>query len=186
MRKALPMPERIQTALKIACALLTVLLFYQATRLLRIEDPLNDVALPDLSVLSMETKGSPDGAERDATPQPEIPPGMPPRRGAPRAAPLPPSLQNQVDTIQQSEILGRIPRPQPLMLLGIAGRHVFLQTPSGPAGLAAEGEELGGVKVIRIGTNRVLVEAEGKQQELILFPGLPGESLLSNPKSSHP
>ena len=114
-----------------------------------------------------------------------MPPGMPPRSRRSRGPipQLPPEIQNQVDTIQQSEILGRLPRPQPLMLLGIAGHHAFLQTPTGQAGLAAEGEEVGGVKVIRIGTNRVLVEVEGKPRELVLFPGLPGESLMSN---THP
>jgi hypothetical protein len=72
------------------------------------------------------------------------------------------------------------------MLLGIAGQHAFLQTPTGQAGLAAEGDELGGVKVIRIGTNSVLVEIEGKQQELVLFPGLASESLLPNNNPPRP
>jgi hypothetical protein len=45
-----------------------------------------------------------------------------------------------------------------------------------------EGEERGGIKLLRIGTNRVLVEENGQQKELTLFAGLGGESLLQSGK----
>jgi hypothetical protein len=46
-----------------------------------------------------------------------------------------------------------------------------------------EGEETNGVKLIRIGTNRVLIEHEGQQKELTLFSGFGSESLL--PKTTN-
>lgn len=181
--------ERIEPAFKVASALLAGLLLFRVTGLFRAGNPLNGVDLPDLAVLAISTNPPPPtkAAEGETKATPGTPPG--PHPGMPGGGPpkpLPTNVQTQVDTIQQSEILGRLPRPQPLMLLGIAGQHVFLQTSSGQSGLAAKGEELGGVKVLQIGTNRVLVEVDGKPQELILFPGLPGESLLSDPPSTGP
>ena len=44
--------------------------------------------------------------------------------------------------------------------------------------LLREGEELGGVKLLRIGTNRVLIEHEQQQKELTVFSGVGGETLL--------
>lgn len=103
--------------------------------------------------------------------------------GAPGAAPdLPPAIRSRVDRIYQSEILGAIIRPQPMALLGIAGKDAFLRAPTGQTGLLREGEELGGIKLIRIGTNRVLVEENGQQKELMLFSGLGSESLLPTGK----
>ena len=48
----------------------------------------------------------------------------------------------------------------------------------GQTGLVREGEEFGTLKVLRIGTNRVLVEHEGQKKELILFSGFGSETLL--------
>ena len=48
-----------------------------------------------------------------------------------------------------------------MALLGIAGKDVFLRAPNGQTGLIREGEELGGVKLLRIGMNRVLIEQDG-------------------------
>lgn len=183
------MRERKEPILRMACVLLAGLLLYQVAGLFRSPDPLKGVDLPDLAVLSVKTNSpAPAKAAGAETGQPPgMPPGGPPGMpGGGPPAPLATNIQNQVDAIQQSEILGSLPRPQPLMLLGIAGQHAFLQTPSGQSGLAVEGEEVGGVKVLRIGANRVLVEVEGKRQELILFPGLPGESLMSDNPSPGP
>ena len=66
----------------------------------------------------------------------------------------------------------------PMALLGIAGKDVFLRAPNGQTGLIRQGEELGGVKLLRIGVNRVLVEENGEQKELMLFSGFGGETLL--------
>lgn len=48
----------------------------------------------------------------------------------------------------------------------------------------AKAEELGGIKLLRIGTNRVLIEHEKEQKELMVFAGLGGE--LSYPKEATP
>jgi len=106
----------------------------------------------------------------------------PPRQASGRkvaaAADLPPAVQARVDRITQSEILGAVVRPLPMALLGIAGRDAFLRTPNGQTGLLKEGEELGGIKLLRIGTNRVLIEHEQQQKELTVFSGFGSETLL--------
>ena len=65
-----------------------------------------------------------------------------------------------------------------MALLGIAGRDAFLRTPNGQMSLLREGSESDGLKLLRIGTNRVLVEVAGDKKELMIFEGLGGESLL--------
>jgi hypothetical protein len=110
----------------------------------------------------------------------------PPSRPEPgkKGADLPPVIQARVERITQSEILGAIVRPQPMALLGIAGTNVFLRAPSGQTGLIKEGDELGGVKLLRIGINRVLVEQEGQQKELTIFSGFGSETLLPKQKET--
>jgi hypothetical protein len=71
-----------------------------------------------------------------------------------------------------------------MALLGILGNDIFLRAPSGQTGLIKEGEELGGVKLLRIGINRVLVEEKGERKELTIFDGLGSESLLATKKDS--
>jgi hypothetical protein len=53
------------------------------------------------------------------------------------------------------------------------------------------GDTLGDLKLTRIGINRVLVEQNGKPQELTIFSGMGGESLLNTPdknsnETNHP
>lgn len=98
--------------------------------------------------------------------------------------PLPPEQQARVDRVVESEILAPVMRPQPMALLGIAGESVFLRAPNGQTGLIKPGEELGGVKLVRVGMNRILVEEQGEQKELTIFAGLGGESLLSTQKNN--
>ena len=111
-----------------------------------------------------------------------MPPGFPGRRGGPGGGapskPLPPLLQSRVDKIIQSEVLAPIQRPPPMALLGIAGRDAFLRTPSGQTQLLREGAEADGIRLLRIGTNRVLIEQAGQKVELTIFAGFGGESLL--------
>ena len=108
-----------------------------------------------------------------------------PRPEMGRMAPeLPPAVQTRVERITQSEILGPVMRPLPMALLGIGGKDVFLRAPNGQTGLIREGEELGGVKLLKIGTNRVLIEHEGRQQELMLFSGFGSETLLPKGKEN--
>ena len=97
---------------------------------------------------------------------------------------LPPAIQTRVDRIAQSEILAPFIRPLPMALLGIAGDSAFLRAPNGQAGVIKEGGEVGGIKLVRIGINRVLIEQDGEQKELTVFSGYGGESLLPKPTQS--
>jgi len=110
-------------------------------------------------------------------------PGMPGRTPAP---PLPAALQARVDLIVQKEILAPVIRPLPMALLGIVGDTAFLRAANGQTGLVKEGGEVGGLKLIRIGTNRVLVEDQGQPKELMIFSGYGGESLLTQPTAKNP
>jgi len=96
-----------------------------------------------------------------------------------KPATLPPEIQARVDRVYESEIFAPIVRPMPMALLGIAGKAAFLRTPTGQTGMVKEGENLGDVKLLQIGMNRVLVEQDGNKQELMIFAGLGGESLLT-------
>jgi hypothetical protein len=71
-----------------------------------------------------------------------------------------------------------------MALLGIAGKAAFLRAPNGQTGMVKEGENLGDLKLLRVGINRVLVEQDGKTQELMIFAGLGGESLLTKTNES--
>ena len=101
-----------------------------------------------------------------------------------KPAALAPEIQARVDRVYESEIFAPIMHPMPMALLGIAGNVAFLRAPSGQTGLVKEGEGLGDIKLLRIGTNRVLVEQDGKKQELMIFSGYGGESLLSKTNES--
>lgn len=102
-----------------------------------------------------------------------------------KAVELPPAARARVDRIVQSEILGAVVKPQPMALLGLAGADAFIRTPAGQTVLLREGEENGGVKLIRIGTNRVLIEHDGQRKELMLFSGFGSESLLPKPEQTN-
>ena len=109
---------------------------------------------------------------------------MPPMFGGPpglKAASLPPDVQARVDRVTDSEIFGPVIHPMPMALLGIAGKMAFLRSPSGQTGLVKEGDDLGEIKLVKIGVNRVLVEQDGQKKELMIFSGLGGESLLPKP-----
>jgi hypothetical protein len=101
-----------------------------------------------------------------------------------KAASLPPEIQARVDRVTESEIFGPVVHPMPMALLGIAGKMAFLRSPSGQTGLVKEGDDLGEIKLLRIGVNRVLVEQDGQKKELMIFSGFGGESLLPKPTES--
>jgi hypothetical protein len=109
-----------------------------------------------------------------------------PPQGGMKDSALPPAIQARVERITQSEILGPVMRPLPMALLGIAGKDAFIRAPNGQTGLLREGEELGGVKLIQIGTNRVLIELEGQTKELSVFSGFGSETLLPKEKEITP
>lgn len=101
-----------------------------------------------------------------------------------RKTTLSPAIQARVNRITDSEILGPVIHPLPMALLGIAGNVAFLRAPDGQTGLVKEGDDLGGIKLLQIGINRVLIEQAGQKKELTIFAGMGGESLLD--KSSEP
>jgi hypothetical protein len=152
------------------------------------------LALPngsnDLTLVDTNLAGTNKPAKKSKK---EMPPGM--ARGMPgggfpgmpgmpgKAAKLPPEIQTRVDKIVESEIFAPVFHPQPMALLGIAGETVFLQTSSGQTGLLKTNEPLDGIKLLRIGINRVLVEQDGEKKELLIFDGYGGESLLPKENS---
>lgn len=112
------------------------------------------------------------------------PPGMmmPPRSMPGKAADLPPAVQARVQRVVESEILGQIMRPLPMALLGIAGHAAIIRSPTGQIGLVKEGEQIGGIKLLTIGTNRVLIEQDAEKKELMIFSGMGGDSLVTDKK----
>lgn len=92
---------------------------------------------------------------------------------------VPPFAQGRIDRIIQSEILGAVMRPPPMALLGIAGKDILFRDPNGQTGLLRVGEEMGGVKLLQIRPNRILIEQAGEKKELTIFEGIGSETLLS-------
>jgi hypothetical protein len=111
--------------------------------------------------------------------------GMPGGRrgGGAKKMELPPEVKARVDSIIASEIFGPIIRPMPMALIGIADQEAFIQATNGQTDAVKVGGEMGGIKLLRIGINRVLVEHDGEKQELTLFDGIGGASLM--PKSTN-
>ena len=167
------MLERSEMALKVVCLALGAFVLFQCSRFLMRRDALAHLTIPAL--LTLPANPEPPGKATNAPPHVDM------QRPAIIA---PPSTNARIDRITQSEILGSIIRPLPMALLGIAGQDVFLRAPNGQTGLIKEGEELGGVKLLRIGTNRVLIEHEGQQKELSVFSGFGSESLLPKEKEN--
>jgi hypothetical protein len=159
-----------------------------ATELLPGSKDTNIVARPDSARtnLSAMASGMTNRGPRISAGMPPQMAGMGPfgRPGAMKAPELPLPIQARVDRITDSEILGPVMRPLPMALLGIAGNVAFLRAASGQTGLVKEGDNLGGLKLIRIGINRVLVEDDGQKKELTIFSGYGGESLLPKQKDN--
>ncbi len=167
------MPERLHRTLQSACLILGLLVAYQLCHLVVFGGPpksLNFTAMPASASIAEKKTSETNSPPRSAASRSST--------GAKQDGDIPSAVQSRVDRIVQSEIFGALPRPMPMALLGIAGRDVFLRAPNGQTGLIREGEELGGVKLLRIGTNRVLVEQDGQEKELTLFSGFGSESLL--------
>ena len=163
------MLERLQPVLRIVCLLLAGLVIYQLSQILAQKDPLKNLGLA-ATFAALDAAGAPA-----ANPGTNAVPG---RESPRKQADVPAAVQTRIDRITQSEILGPVVRPLPMALIGIAGKDVLLRTAAGQTGLLRVGEELGGVKLLRIGTNRVLVEHEQQQKELTVFSGVGGETLL--------
>jgi hypothetical protein len=71
-----------------------------------------------------------------------------------------------------------------MALIGIADQEAFLRATNGQTGPVKVGGEIGGIKLLRIGVNRVLVEQDGEKKELTLFGGVGGESLMPKPANT--
>jgi hypothetical protein len=171
------MPKYSESVLRIICLALAGLLLLQLASLAMRRNPLAGIRLP--TVVSSIKAAAPE----------RVPTGTntPPVTGASLGQTnLPPDVQARIDRITDSEILGPVPRPMvmPVALLGIAGKDAFLRTPSGQTGLLRVGEELGGIKLLQIGTNRVLVEQDGQKKELTLFSGFGSQPLLPKGKEN--
>jgi hypothetical protein len=95
---------------------------------------------------------------------------------------LPADVQARVDQIVDSEVFGRVVRTR-LALVGIADQEAFIRATNGQTGPLKVGGEMAGIKLLRIGVNRVLIEQDGEKKELTLFTGIGGESLL--PKTTN-
>ncbi len=89
-----------------------------------------------------------------------------------------------MDKIINSEIFGPIIRPMPMALIGIADQEAFIRATNGQTGPVKVGGEIGGIKLLRIGVNRVLVEQDGDKKELTQFDGVGGESLMPKPTNA--
>ena len=145
------------------------------------------VARPDSARTNLPTtQHAPRTTQHSGLPPEMAAMGMGPsgRPGATTAPELALPIRARVYGITDSEILGPIMRPMPMALLGIAGNVAFLRASNGQTGLVKEGDSLGGLKLLRIGTNRVLVEDDGQKKELTLFSGYGGESLLPKQKEN--
>jgi hypothetical protein len=162
------MLDRLEPILRIVCAGLSVLLLCEIARVVVHGDPLVRTSIPALPTLTV-TK--PPAPPKDST-------NFPTKLKRPKQNDLPSLVEARIDQIKESEILGPFIRPEPMALLGIAGNDAFLRTPDGQTKMIKEGDEAGGIKLLRIGTNRVLVEQDGEKKELTVFAGMGGESLL--------
>lgn len=163
-------PERVERLAKMVCGALVVLIVVKLTGLGRAQDHLRGVKVPSLASLK-----SPMAAKETKPTATHTRPSLSSRSSSP---PVPDNIKARVDVIYQSEIFGPVPHPLPMAVLGIIGDEIILRTASGQTGLVAVGKELGGVKVLEIGINRVLIEEDGTKKELTLHNGFGGESLL--------
>ena len=162
------MHDRVDRLLRIICLCLAGLVLWQISRLaFRKSDPLQSFQLPISAQGAATAMVSTNSGKAESK----------------KPAELPQPARARIDRIVQSEILGAVVKPQPMALLGVAGADAFIRTPSGQTILLRENEETNGVKLLRIGTNRVLIEHEGQQRELTLFSGFGSESLL--PKTTN-
>ena len=151
------MPERAISGIRLLCIVLAAVVLYELFQFAGRKDPLAQLEIG--TVAAAATTTGPQGADR-------------------RDSAISPATQASIDRITQSEIFGMIVRPLPMALLGIAGNDALIRTPSGQTSFLKEGEEAGGVKLLRIGTNRVLIEHERQTKELMIFSGFGSESLL--------
>lgn len=173
MEKFLDNVSRLEPVLRLITLGLALLVGYQIIRTAFPNDPLRGVTVPAAPHLNTDSNSrSNTGAPATAA--------TPPASAPDRPANVPGPVQARIDRITQSEILGPVQRPLPMALLGIGGSNALLRAPNGQSGLMKVGDQMGGIKLLRIGTNRVLIELEGRTNELTIFSGFGGSTLLQN------
>lgn len=156
------MPDRWQKPARIITGLLAVLVLLPLLQMVLRPSPLDDI---DLTQIRIPANSATDKGASSA-------------KGKPSDA-ASSETKARTDKLNGSGILGRIPQPPPMALIGIAEPYAFVRTPKGQTGKIKEGESLGGVKVLRVEANRILVEHEGRKSELQIFSGIGSQSLLS-------
>lgn len=160
------MADRVIKGLQVAACVLCVLAILPLIQMMFRTLPLDGVepiALPGASESSETGDDSKDAASAK-------------RKGGKK--PLPPEIAKRTSKLESSGIMGKTPKPPPMALVGIAEPFAFLRTPNGQTVKIKENETLQGVKVLRVGANRVLVEHEGQTSELSIFSGIGSESLM--------
>jgi hypothetical protein len=169
--------------LKIICLGLAAVMLVQVSRLSTAKDPLAQLNLPALTA-AKPSDSKPADPEAKTEKKATNVVAQPNPGAAKKETTVSPVMQARIERIVQSEILGPVMRPLPMALLGIAGKDAFFRAPNGQTGLIREGEELGGVKLLRLGTNRVLIEHEGQKKEMMIFSGFGSETLLLKGKET--
>jgi hypothetical protein len=179
--------ERSLIALKSACLILAAIICLQLIGLLGKADPLLGI---ENSPFLARARAPAAAAAPAPVPAPGAAPGpekKPEAEAAKKAAPPAPDARSQA--IEKSSIFGEAPKkggPARPALLGIAGDRAILRLPDGKVDLAVEGSEIGGVKVLRMAQNRVLVEYRGRKLELTIFSGLGSDSLSEKSREKAP
>ena len=171
------MRDRAESVLRIVCLVLAGLILLQLASGAARRNPLARVQVPKIPASHVTT----------AAPTAQSSTNSPPGKAASQTATnLPPTIQGRVARISESEILGPVPRPPVIQaaLLGIAGQDAFMRSPLGTTKLVRVGEAFDGLKLLQIGTNRVLIEEDGRKRELTMFSGFGSESLLSKGKEN--
>lgn len=175
--------KRLLVYFKVVCLVLAVIFILQLVRFAGAKDPLRDVTIPSPST-SLVATVSVVTVSPTNSPSSNAPPGR--ARPSTKAVDLPPAIAARIEQIKENEVFGAIPKPLPMALLGIIGMDAIIRGSNGQTGLVREGDEFGGVKVLRLGTNRVLVEHEGQKKELTIFSGFGSESLMTPGKENVP
>jgi hypothetical protein len=179
------MLERLTPILRLVCIVLAGLILFQVSRLVARRNTFAQInvgsGLPASARAATPKTEAPKAEAPKTEPSTNKPPSS--RSQKPPGPQVPPEIAARVEKIKESQVLGMIMRPPPMALLGIAGADVILRGPNGQMGIVRVGEELGGVKLLQVGVNRVLVLHEGNTNELILFEGIGGEPLLRKEKS---
>ncbi|MDC0325319.1 hypothetical protein OAM01_01015 [bacterium] len=162
------MLERLAIGFKALAIVLCIVVMTPLVQMMFRKLPLNDVRLVTMVSSSKESKNGineSDSHSNDNKPNS-------------KKETLPPEIGQRSTKLEESGIFGRTPKPPPMALIGIAEPYAFLQTPDGQSGKVKQGETLRGVKVLRVGPNRVLVEHEGQTSELSIFSGIGSQSLM--------